>query len=198
MNKGLDPGYDAGVFKTGFDVYTQLLEDNGVDFGVQCLPVFGMETFEIPVSLDIRADGEISFSFDNQNLPLGIVPVLNDKLKGEKYIFDTGNGVYTTMLNENTGYGRFTITFATATDINDKQELKLKAWYSNDRITVSGNITPGTRAKLLNIQGQVLLETRLKNVNHSYLDVSGFQSGIYLLQIENEGRRQIIKIPVTN
>ena len=31
MTKGLDPGYDAGVFKDGNDfyVYTQLLEDNG-------------------------------------------------------------------------------------------------------------------------------------------------------------------------
>ena len=199
MNKGLDPGYDAGVFKTGFDIYTQLLEDNGVDFGVQYLPMFGIETFEIPVGINSRMDGEISFSFDSQNLPLGIVPVLNDKLKGEKYIFDTGIGVYTTTVNENTsGYGRFTITFTTATDIKDIQEQKLKAWYSNYRINVSGNITPGARAKLLNIQGQVLLETRLKNVNHSSLDVSDLAGGIYLLQIENEGWRQIIKIPVTN
>ena len=47
MTTGLDVGYDAGVFKTGFDLYTKLVEDNGVDFGLQSLPETGMGQFEI-------------------------------------------------------------------------------------------------------------------------------------------------------
>ncbi|MBK6285543.1 MAG: hypothetical protein IPF54_25330 [Draconibacterium sp.] len=38
MKAGLDPGYDIGILKSGFDFYSTLVDDNGVDFGMQFLP----------------------------------------------------------------------------------------------------------------------------------------------------------------
>ena len=40
MTKGLDPTYDAGLLRgtNGLSLYSRLVEDNGVDFAIQCLP----------------------------------------------------------------------------------------------------------------------------------------------------------------
>ncbi|MEA4840029.1 MAG: GLUG motif-containing protein, partial [Bacteroidales bacterium] len=60
--KGLDFGYDAGAFKTGFDVYTKLVEDNGVDFAIQSLPTDPGNGYVIPVGLETSESGTVELS----------------------------------------------------------------------------------------------------------------------------------------
>ena len=57
MNCGLDLGYDAGMMKSGFDLYTKLVDDNGVDFTIQCLPLAANNETIIPVGLESSAKG---------------------------------------------------------------------------------------------------------------------------------------------
>ena len=69
MQTKLDIGYDAGIFKTGFDLYSQLVEDNGVNFGVQYLPTSSLNEVEISLGLDSKYNGFVVFSSELINIP---------------------------------------------------------------------------------------------------------------------------------
>ena len=79
---GLDVGYDAGVFKAdpSFSLYTKLVEDNGVDFQLQCLPNNQYGSLVIPVGLDSKAGGEIVFSVKTIQLDPNCKVILEDML----------------------------------------------------------------------------------------------------------------------
>ena len=68
--KGLDVGYDAGIFKSdpSLALYTRLVESNGVDFALQCLPNSNFSGLIIPVGLDCKTGGEVVFSAETINL----------------------------------------------------------------------------------------------------------------------------------
>jgi hypothetical protein len=186
MTRGLDPGYDAGVFKDGNDyyVYTQLPEDNGVDFGLQCLPLLDIESLEIPIGIDAAEGGEITFSLQQENLPVGVVPVLNDKLLQTKTAFTSENDIYTANINDNTsGYGRFALIFGNATNAVELQKTAFRAWYSNDKIIIFGPATPKTKVALYDAHGRKLMERKLQNTNRNEIAVQGFTNGIYFLRI---------------
>src|SRR5665648_208053 len=54
--KGLDPGYDAGMMKANpdFSLYSRLVEDEGIDITLQCLPDQDYDQYEIPIGIDCK------------------------------------------------------------------------------------------------------------------------------------------------
>jgi hypothetical protein len=197
MTAGLDVGYDAGVFKTGFDIYTKLLEDNGVDFGLQCLPETGIKEYEIPVGLDVATGGEISFSLQQENFPGNVTPVLNDKLTGASFAFSGGDTVYTTSIPDGTkGYGRFTLTFSSTTGVDDilDSQSHFQAWYSNGTITISGNIEGGGEVSVYDVQGRKLAAEKLGCSNQNRIAVPQATSGIYLVKVKDSNRSEVLKV----
>ena len=71
MSLGLDISYDAGILRSGngFDIYTKLVEDNGVDFAIQWLPGKTADKYIIPIGVDANKGGDIVFSSETMNLP---------------------------------------------------------------------------------------------------------------------------------
>jgi hypothetical protein len=195
MTTGLDVSYDAGVFKTGFDIYTKLVEDNGVDFGLQCLPETGLEAFEIPVGIDASASGEISFSLKSANLPSGVVPILNDKQTGASFSFKKESDVYTTSVSGVTkGYGRFTLTFAVTTGIKNTAIPNFKAWYNNGYI--SGQVEGQGEAAVYDIQGRKVAIHQLQNSTLHQVEAPAGANSIYLVKIRDAKRNEVLKVPV--
>jgi len=200
MTQGLDIGYDAGAFKNGFDIYTKLVEDNGVDFGLQTLPQSNIESYEIPVGVNVKETCEISFSLNNENFPQDIIPVLNDNQTGEQFAFTGEGDVYTTIVNaESNGYGRFTLTFSSVTGIDDLllTPQPYRAWYSNGQITISGEIEGDATAEVYDIQGRKLATHRLESTNLNRIEAPQGSSGVYLLKIKNSGRAEVLKVVTT-
>jgi hypothetical protein len=110
MTKDLDPAYDAGMFKMndGMDLYTQLLDDNGVDFAVQCLPLKDYQSYRIPLGLDCPAGGEVRFTAETVDLPKGMEFYLEDKMTGVLSRIDSDKGGYSVKLpGKFKGTGRF-------------------------------------------------------------------------------------------
>ncbi|MEZ5104274.1 MAG: T9SS type A sorting domain-containing protein [Draconibacterium sp.] len=197
---GLDFGYDAGVFKTGFDIYTKLVEDNGVDFGVQSLPETGIEQYEIQVGLDVKSGGEISFSLEQENFVVGVIPVLTDNQTGTSFVFNNKEDVYTTFVNtEANGYGRFTLTFSGATGINDilNSQPHFRAWYSNGVVTIAGEITGEGEAEVYDGQGRKLASQKLENINQNRIEVPTTTNGIYLIRVKDLNRSEMMKVVKT-
>jgi hypothetical protein len=63
MTEGLDVSYDAGMFKanTEIELYSRLVEDNGVDFAIQCLPDTDLESLSIPLGIDVTNETMCEF-----------------------------------------------------------------------------------------------------------------------------------------
>lgn len=197
MSTGLDVGYDAGIFKTGFDIYTRLVDDNSVDFGVQCLPEMGMEEFEIPVGIDGGTSGEISFSLKSVNLASGIVPVLNDHLTGESFVFNSEEDVYTTSITDQSqGYGRFTLTFSSTTGIDNNSVSTLKAWYNKGYIYINGQLDGAGEATIYDINGRKLAEHPLTDSFQNKISAPEGTGSIYLVKIKDSKRSEVLKVPV--
>ncbi|MCK3685501.1 hypothetical protein [Maribellus sp. YY47] len=199
MTNGLDVGYDAGVFKTGFDIYTRLLEDNGVDFGLQCLPETGMEEVEIQVGIDAATSGEISLSLKSENLPSGVVAVLNDKATGMSFPFNREEAVYTTTIDGAQGYGRFTLTFSSTTAVDDmlSGEPHFKAWYSSGSIYISGELDGTGEATVYDINGRKLAIHKLSSGVRNRIAAPAGANSLYLVRISDSKRNEVLKVPVT-
>ena len=107
---GLDKGYDAGILKAdpSFSVFTKLVDNNNVEFGLQCLPLTNIETITVPVGIDFSAGGELTFSAQLLNLSSEYKIVFEDRLLNVSTSFNSERSEYKTMLAANSkGTGRF-------------------------------------------------------------------------------------------
>lgn len=198
MQKNLDIGYDAGIFKTGFDLYSQLLENNGVDFGVQYLPPSSLIKEEISLGLDSKYSGIVVFSSELVNIPIGHEVVLEDRLTNTFTKLSEGQ-VYTTMLGQNTnGKGRFYIHITnSATNIWDNSMKTAFTVYSNNnQIYINGQVQGKSTATLYDLMGKKIFEVQLEHTQPNTISTTGIKTGIYLLQILNNGQRVGYKLPI--
>jgi hypothetical protein len=200
MQTKLDVGYDAGIFKTGFDLYSQLVEDNGVDFGVQYLPTSSLNKVEISLGLNSKFNGLVVFSSEMVNIPAGYQVVLEDRLTNTFTRLNDGQ-VYTATVGQDTqGKGRFYLhTLNSTTNI---LEDGLKPFYTvyNDKhkIYINGQVQGKTMATLYDIMGRKIHELQLEQSPVNTISTSDIKTGIYLLNIEYPGGTYTQKIPVNN
>lgn len=101
------------------------------------------------------------------------------------------------------GIGRFYLhiggELSTVGNSNVTDSPKLSAYFSDQKITVSGLPEKGSRAWLCDMSGRVLGgEYSLTSANRNEISAEGLASGIYLLRIEGKSSRQILKITVLN
>jgi hypothetical protein len=198
--KGLDPGYDAGLFTTdkSFSIYTKLVEDNGVEFQLQCLPPTGYDKVVIPVGIDSKAGGEIVFSVETVQLEAGCKAILEDKLTNT--LTDLSIGNYKAVVAANTGgTGRFYLhTGDIVSGLEDQVlEGKLTVYAKgNKEIRVVGEVGDGAVATLFNGLALVVLTKKLNAGNLNIIGLPNLTSGVYLLNINDKGTPQIIKIMI--
>ena len=197
---GLDKGYDAGILKAGatFSVYTRLVEDNGVEFQLQCLPPTGYDKLVIPVGIDSKAGGEIVLSVETVQLEAGCKVILEDKLTNT--FTDLSKGSYKAAVAANTaGTGRFYLhTGDIVSGLEDQLLLGKVTAYArgNKEIRVLGEVGDGAVATLFNGLGQVVLTKKLGAGNLNIIGLPNLSSGLYLLNINDKGTSQTIKVMI--
>ena len=200
MSKGLDVGYDAGVFKADpdFSLYTKLVEDNGVEFQLQCLPTDQYDKMVIPIGIDSKAAGEIVFTVQTVQLEAGCKTILEDKLTNT--FTDLSNSTYKTVVSANTaGTGRFFLHTGDVISGLEDQVLpgKLSAYtVRNIEIRIVGEVGNDAVATLYNGLGQVVLTKKLGAGSLNIIGLPNLSSGIYLLNINDKGTSQTIKVMV--
>lgn len=193
MTRGLDVTYDAGLFSgdPALKIYSRLVEDNGVNFALQCLPDFETTEMIVPVGIDIPAGGLITLDAETFNLPAGYKALLEDRQQG---IFTDlqyqGSNYTTTTLSDTKGIGRFFLHITSSTtDINnigDNQKFNIFA--HGKEIYIQGNLTKNTIARIYDITGKLvktcLLESEQANLN--IIGAGELKSGIYFVKLESE------------
>ncbi len=193
MTKGLDVTYDAGLFAAdnNFSLYTRLVDDNGIDFMIQCLPSQEMEDLVIPVGLNCTYGGILKFGSEVTSLPAGYKTILEDRQLG--VFTDLSNHVYEVQVDDNTsGTGRFFIhTQITPNDVdlNKPDELAIFAW--DKEIMIKGNPGKNAFADLYTVTGVKIGEYRLQPSETNRVAVN-VQTGIYIFKVRGE------KMTVTN
>ena len=196
MTKGLDPTYDAGLLKGGADllVYTKLVQDNGIPFAIQALPDNDFANMIIPIGLDFKTGGEVTFSSENLNLPFDCKVILEDKLT--KTFTDLSKGVYKVTLAANTSImDRFQLH--TADRVLDKITDKLTAYaISNTEIRVIGNVSKEAIATLYDIHGRVVVAKQLQEASTNIIPLPGLKTGIYMLSVKDNGSNKGFKIMI--
>ncbi|MCX6240037.1 MAG: T9SS type A sorting domain-containing protein [Bacteroidia bacterium] len=207
MTPGLDPSYDAGVLKSGggLELYTRLVEDNGSDFAIQCLPDVSLDKMVIPVSLDLTTGGEVTFSAKSANLPSGYVPVLEDRQTGISTLLNAAGASYKVVLPSNTkGINRFylhlnAIKSAPVTAIVSAVVIpdvaRLKVYPIGKEIHIQGVVEDRCVASLYDLNGRSVGVYQLQAADNITLYPEGINNGIYLLRImEGNAQRFIGKM----
>lgn len=201
MSKGLDPGYDAGLLRgaSGLDVYTRLIEDNGVDFAIQCLPESGAEQFVIPLGIDSKEGGKVKFSTKNSGLPPNCGIYLEDRKENIITELKEG-GLYEVALSSETkGIGRFYLhlnNVASGAGILNENTYKIQAYLKNDLICIQGKVPAHTTAVLYGVNGVQIGQYRLSDNELNYIPASHLAPGVYMLKLNDKAEIFSSKIVV--
>jgi len=187
MTTGLDPGYDVGLMSTGPDVeiYTSMVsENNNVNFTRQALPVIGGASFIIPVGIDSKKGGEVTFSANT--VPLENYSFwLEDRTKG-LFTDLTSNTYLTTLPANTTGSGRFFIY--ASTNIPSERELlpqdpPVDVWTLNGSVIINGYVSDLAFCEVFNLLGQKVMMTNLFGGELNTINVASVARGIYFVRV---------------
>ncbi len=200
MSEGLDVGYDAGIYKSGFDLYSKLVRDNGVNFALQYLPASSLEKSEVALGINIKNDDQVTFSAETINLPLGTNILLEDRLTGSFTSLKDGE-TYTTQVEKDEMGGRFflhTVNSNNATTGigNSKGQSDIQVYQANDNIVISGQIPMNANAVLYDMVGRRIKIVELDQIAMNFISTSDIKTGIYMLKIQLNGNIFSQKIAV--
>ena len=209
--EGLDPGYDAGLFKRSsmLSIYSKLVWDNGVDFALQCLPPVKYFNDALPIGIENSAGGDVSFSAESNGIPSGYKIILADKLHNHLETFKKPEQIYTTVVDENEDrFGRFYLFVARNINKRDIFNVgqeednisesinRINTYLIEDEIIIEGKMENNANARLFDMQGRAVLIRNLQPGNVNKMQVKNLKTGIYILQINNNGVQTGIKIPI--
>jgi hypothetical protein len=207
MTKGLDPTFDAGQFggDATFKLYSRLVEDNGINFALQCLPVDAFGHMRVPLGFDCAAGGQVTFSADVVPFPDGIRVFLVDSLMGEFIDFSSPDASYsTTIAPGTTGIGRFYLNItgssasgssgSSATPVTTIEQSSFEIYSNGQEITVKGAVKSNTQANLYDLTGKLLKTYTLQPGNLNILPASDLSLGVYFIRVVGDGVNKSQKI----
>ncbi|MDX9881036.1 MAG: choice-of-anchor Q domain-containing protein [Prolixibacteraceae bacterium] len=199
MTAGLDITYDAGLLRgtTGQELYTRLVNDNGVDFAIQCLPE-NYSSLVIPVGAEFKEGGEITFSAQTVGLPATCSVILEDKTAQTLTDLTSGASYKAVISAGKTDIGRFYIhtsysTTGALSPLEDEMD-KLKAYPANGRIWIIGKAGPAARVQLYNMNGQIRGTYNLQEGRRNSIPATGLVPGVYLLRLIEGNKHSNLKV----
>ncbi len=191
MTRGLDVTFDAGMFKVNpnFALYSRLIEDNGVDFAIQCLPEEYTDLV-IPIGLDATAGDVVTFHAENDALPESCTVYLEDLVAKTYTKLDESNKQYTVQITDShIGVGAFFIHTSLNTLGIEKESLLNEPAIIVDRskklIQVLGYVPSNTSVRIYSITGQNVYESKLTNTYTNSISLGQLNKGFYILALQN-------------
>ena len=200
--KGLDPGYDAGMLKANpdFALYSRLLEDNGIDFAMQSLPDQNFDQYVIPIGIDFKVGGDITFTVETINLPSGCQALLEDRLTKRFTRLDLKDTKYTTTVSANTkGTGRF---FLHASDVISGDQPIEKERFKISKIGktlyINGEVSKKANFFVYSVNGKQLANFKAESQVQTQFDASGLPAGVYILTCDDQNQKKSTKFVIEN
>ncbi len=202
MTLGLDPSYDAGILRSGngFDIYSKLVNDNGVDFAIQWLPGKSSDRYVIPVGVDATKGGEVVFSVQTLNLPTDYNVIIEDKLTKTQTNIKNGE-MYVAEISENSkGTGRFYLHVGSSlqTGINEIQKEELVVYTIDNTVYIKGDVGNNAQFAVYSIDGRLINQFGATSQNLNQMSISGYTSGVYFISVQSNIKYKPVKFVVGN
>jgi hypothetical protein len=80
---------------------------------------------------------------------------------------------------------------------NETKLNKIAAWLERDEIVINGITENKAVATLYDLRGSSVLVRNLEKTITNRINVTGLTTGIYMLQVIENGKRTGIKLPIT-
>ena len=200
MTLGLDPSYDAGILRSGkgFDIYSKLVTDNGVDFAIQWLPGNSADSYIIPVGVDASNGGEIVFSAEMMNLPVGYDVKLEDKLTNTLTDIKNGELYVTDLAAGSKGVGRFYLHVGSSvqTGLTQIQKDDISVYTIDQNLYIKGNVSRDAQFMVYSIDGRLINRFGAVSQNLNQLSVAGYTPGIYFVKVLDSNKYKPVKFVV--
>jgi hypothetical protein len=202
MTFGLDPGYDVGQLTSGspIEIYTALVQDNGLGFARQALPPTDLDSTAIPVGISCYGGGEVTFSAN-------VVPLhhykfyLEDHLTG--IITNLNTDTYTAQIAPDTyGTGRFYLrtTYTDRRDLKNETDptklLNLRVWSSEHKVIIEGEVSSQAVVAIYDLSGHIITEKMLTDANYNTIELPPAVRGICIVKIKDGTRSVSTKVVV--
>ncbi len=200
MTIGLDPSYDAGILRSGngFDIYSKLVEDNGVDFAIQWLPGNSTDSYVIPIGVDAIEGGEIVFSAQTVDLPVGYEVMIEDRLTNSQTNIKNG-GLYVANLADGAkGIGRFYLHVGSSvqTGLNEVQKDKVVVYTIDQTLFIKGSVSDNAQISIYSVDGRLVNRFAATSKNLNKMSVAGYAPGVYILNIQDRNNYKPVKFVV--
>jgi hypothetical protein len=194
---GLDPGYDAGQFggvgTSNLNLYTHLVQDNGVKFGLQVVPDTDYETTIIPIGMNANSGTQITFKATATNLPSDKKVFIEDKLLNKVTEINNTDKSYSVNLSTSlSGKGRFFLhTKANSTlSIDDYLASKYSLVTSSEKqnIRLYGAVTEKGSLNIFDTFGRKIHTAKLQTGTEQNISVPRMSSGIYIVKFNIDNK----------
>ena len=200
MTLGLDPGYDAGLFRSGhgFDIYSKLVTDNGVNFAIQALPGKAGESYVIPIGVDAVKGGEVVFSAQTASLPAGYDVMLEDKLTNSVTNLKNGELYVANLSADTKGTGRFYLHVGSSVQTNIKELTKeeIVVYTIDQMLYVKGNVSSDAQFLVYSVDGRLINQFGAKSQNLNQTSIAGYTPGIYFVNVQDKFKHKPVKFVV--
>ena len=190
--QGLDPGYDIGNFNgASLDIYSRLTDNSSqTNLTIQSLPNSNYEKMIVPIGISAKANKEVSFSLEKQNIPANYKIYLEDKTLNTFNRLDKENAVYKISFTEkNITTGRFYIHVTPSVLATDDFNLsKINVFVSQKRtLNISGLEHQNATIQVFDLLGKTVNKQIIKgNINSKLQVPKEIKSGIYIVKITTE------------
>jgi hypothetical protein len=202
MTLGLDPGYDAGILRSGkgFDIYSKLVNDNGVDFAIQALSGKTTDSYVIPIGIDAVKGGEVVFSANAFNLPAGYDLMLEDKLTNSIANLKNGEMYVANIASDTKGTGRFYLHVGSSvqTAVQEFQQNELSVYTIDKTLYIKGNVGKNAQFNVYSIDGRLINRFGATSQNLNQMSTAGFTPGIYFVKVMDKTKYKPVKFIVEN
>ena len=200
MTLGLDPGYDAGILRSGkgFDIYSKLVTDNGVDFMVQALPGKSGDSYVVPIGVDAVIGGEVVFSAQATNLPVGYDLMIEDKLTNNVTNLKNGELYVANVASDTKGTGRFYLHVGSSvqTAIKELQKDDILIYTIGQTMYIKGNVSSDAQFLVYSIDGRLINQFGAKSQNLNQINIAGYAPGVYLINVLDNVKHKPVKFVV--
>lgn len=179
MTDGLDVSYDAGLMRvnSGLALFSRLIQDNGVDFSLQCLADSFQISKRIPLGLDYDQTGTVSFYLSEVNLPEGISVYLDDLVSGVSTPLDSVSQTNITLASPISGIGRFYIRLVRdgASGIS-QEKLSVQVYAENHTLHYLNTTNKTQSIELISPDGHVCMKTVCQPFSKGSTDLNKISS----------------------
>lgn len=200
---GLDPGYDAGLLNldADFSIFTRLVEDNGLDYMIQAIPLPHAQPYVIPLGLTCETNKTSILSAKLTNMPSNVKVELHDRQNNKFYpITGTQADVSILLTDSTTLKERFVVVISGQTTpvTNEIMEPDFRIYQNQGDLILHGQVSSDAILRVSDIQGRIISEFKPGQGIYHRIPLTDLKTGIYLVQVSDKNRFKSFKVPVTS